>query len=313
MKKYNSDLVSVIIPTYNRPQLFEIALKSVLSQTYKNIEIFISDNSPNTNTKELIQKYLCEYDNIIYEHHPEYKCADDNWKRCMEYDNPEAEYVNWLMDDDVFMPNKIEKMLYQFRLYPNVAMVTSYRQCIDINGYVLPDLSVTKSIFDKDTVVAGENAGKAILMNLINFIGEPTTPLIKKKFMINGTLGSACTDSAKYFFSDFPTWLAIFRTGDLLYMAEPLSQFRLHKGQDQHNVNMMITGIMRWGIEISYYWEKKIFLKEDSEYLKAFNSWLKMFETVSIICERVNYSSDDKLLDMIEMYDKLSSLKNKSK
>lgn len=39
-------LVSVIIPTYCRPKLFKIALYSVLNQTYKNIEIFITDNSP---------------------------------------------------------------------------------------------------------------------------------------------------------------------------------------------------------------------------------------------------------------------------
>lgn len=309
MKKCDKDLVSVIIPTYNRPQLFEIALKSVLNQTYKNIEIFISDNSPNTKTKDLIGKYLKKYDNIIYEHHPEYKCARDNWNRCKEYNNVNAEYVNWLMDDDVFMPYKIEAMLLRFRRYPQISMVTSYRQCVDINGNVLPDLGITRSVVEQETIIQGENAGKAILTNMVNFIGEPTTPLIKKSAMINGTLGSSFNAGSKYSISDFPTWLTVLQTGDLIYMPMPLSQFRLHKGQDQCNINMMINGLMRWGIEISYYWEKKIFLKEYGEYLQAFNSWVKMFEDVSMVCKYVNYSVDDKLLDMINMYDKLSSLR----
>lgn len=38
-------LVSVLIPTNNRPQLLLKAVKSALAQTYKNIEIVITDNS----------------------------------------------------------------------------------------------------------------------------------------------------------------------------------------------------------------------------------------------------------------------------
>ena len=34
-------LVSVLIPTYNRPRYFEEALRSVLEQTYSNIEIIV--------------------------------------------------------------------------------------------------------------------------------------------------------------------------------------------------------------------------------------------------------------------------------
>ena len=35
--------VSIIIPTYNRKELFEAALKSALAQDYENKEIIISD------------------------------------------------------------------------------------------------------------------------------------------------------------------------------------------------------------------------------------------------------------------------------
>ena len=34
-------LVSILIPTYNRPHYFQLALKSALAQTYPNIEIII--------------------------------------------------------------------------------------------------------------------------------------------------------------------------------------------------------------------------------------------------------------------------------
>ena len=57
MKCNELPLVSVIIPTYCRPEYFELALKSVLNQTYKKIYIFITDNSPDTRTRDLMQSY----------------------------------------------------------------------------------------------------------------------------------------------------------------------------------------------------------------------------------------------------------------
>ncbi len=37
----NVPLVSILIPTYNRPHYFKIALESALAQTYSNIEIIV--------------------------------------------------------------------------------------------------------------------------------------------------------------------------------------------------------------------------------------------------------------------------------
>ena len=51
-------LVSIVIPTYQRPEYFAMALESVLAQTYKKLDIFITDNSHNEDTKNIVQKYL---------------------------------------------------------------------------------------------------------------------------------------------------------------------------------------------------------------------------------------------------------------
>ena len=59
-------LVSVLIPTYNRPRYFEEALCSVLEQTYPNIEIIVGDDSTNDETEKVLQKYLCDHSNITY-------------------------------------------------------------------------------------------------------------------------------------------------------------------------------------------------------------------------------------------------------
>ncbi len=61
LKKYSKDifpLVTVIIPTFNRPEFFEMALCSAIAQTYKNIEIVISDNSTNDETENILPNIL---------------------------------------------------------------------------------------------------------------------------------------------------------------------------------------------------------------------------------------------------------------
>ncbi len=53
----NEKLVSVIIPTYKSESTLDACLSSIISQTYKNIEIIITDKSGTPSTKEIAEKY----------------------------------------------------------------------------------------------------------------------------------------------------------------------------------------------------------------------------------------------------------------
>ena len=49
------DLISVCIPTYNSEKHIEDCINSVLTQTYNNIEIIISDNNSEDETVKIIK------------------------------------------------------------------------------------------------------------------------------------------------------------------------------------------------------------------------------------------------------------------
>ena len=64
MKSNNNDLplVSVGIPTYNRPDGLRRTLECITRQTYKNLEIIVSDNASETDEVEVIAKEYIEKD-----------------------------------------------------------------------------------------------------------------------------------------------------------------------------------------------------------------------------------------------------------
>lgn len=277
LDEYSKDifpLVTILIPTHCRPKYFKIALDSVLAQTYRNLDIFITDDSPDDRTENLIKPYLVKYPQIQYEHHRDFTAAQ-NGERAISHNHPDAEYINWLMDDDVFLPDKIAEMVSCYLFNPGVTLVTSYRQLIDADGNLLPDRDDTGSIVTQTTRFAGKYMGQQTLTQLGNWIGEPTTVLIPKKLMKNGKMGWTGNEGRYLALSDVATWLNLLEKGDMIYIAKPLSQFRQHPEQSQKIFDTIFLVMICWAIEIRYAWENKIFLETEWDIRTAIFNWTK--------------------------------------
>ena len=105
-------LVSVYIPTKNRQNLLKIAIKSVLEQTYKNIEILVVDDGSTDDTQALLTCLCKQHCNITM-----FKnlsslgaCASRN----IAIKNAKGEFITGLDDDDVFLPNRIESLINSY-------------------------------------------------------------------------------------------------------------------------------------------------------------------------------------------------------
>ncbi len=262
-------LVTILIPTYNRPEYLRVSLESVLNQTYKNLDIVISDDSTNDDTERMIEEYIAKDSRIQYFRNRNFT-GEENWNFLQEYNNPESEYVNWLMDDDLFMPNKIETMLRLFQQCPQASMVTSRKKIIDADGNVK---GLSQILFEKTTVIDGENAGKMTLLNCpYPIFGEPTTVLIKKQCLQDNRLGWDSVDYRSCL--DMATWLQLSTKGSVVYCAEPLSAYRVHPGQDGEQA--AVRGAIGWSNLMKHAWDIKKFLTTENEVRNAIITWLSL-------------------------------------
>lgn len=273
LNEYSKDLfplVSILIPTHNRPHYFKIALESALNQTYRNIEIIVSDNSDDEETKNLIQGYLGVYSNLKYFFNSGIS-PNDNIDLPLQ--QASGEYINYLFDDDYFHIEKIEKMMNCFLEYEDISLVTSHRQVVDKHGNYFKDISSTAKLFHEDTLLDGKTMGNFVLQNQINVIGEPTTVLHRKGEFQKIPL--VYYDRVYLSIADVATWLKIMKNKKCVYVSETLSYFRMHDEQLQNAPEFTLSGYNEWLYLINKTYEDGSYIESESEYETAVLRWLK--------------------------------------
>lgn len=234
--------VSILIPTHNRPHYLEIALNSALNQTYPNKEIIVSDNSDDNHTQALVAAYQEKHPDLVYLR-TRNTIGIQNFFNA--YKLATGEYVAYLMDDDVFHPEKLDRMVGYFITHPTVGLVTSYRRMIDQHGSLLPQVPSTERLVETDALINGKSLGKYMLEHGNNVVGEPTTAMVRHRDIPKG-LGWF-HDKQYRLLTDVATWLDILAKSDCVYISEPLSYFRLHDEQDQKsNNNVRLNASLEW-------------------------------------------------------------------
>lgn len=157
MKENNKILVSVIIPTYKRSSKIEEAIKCVLNQTYKNLEIIIVDDNfdqeESLKTYKIVEKYMRKNENIKYLKNE--KNLGGALSRNNGLVNSNGKYVAFLDDDDEFYPKKIENQLLLAER-KNLDICYCYADVLNENGKILKKirnkLSMSEKIFEKNLI-----------------------------------------------------------------------------------------------------------------------------------------------------------------
>lgn len=105
------ELVSVVIPTYNRAGVIKRSVESVLSQNYDNLEIIIIDDNSGDNTEEIVK--------AIGDERIKYKKSSKNrgaaFSRNVGIRMAKGKYIAFQDSDDEWMENKLHKQMELMR------------------------------------------------------------------------------------------------------------------------------------------------------------------------------------------------------
>ncbi|MBP1629401.1 MAG: glycosyl transferase [Bacteroidetes bacterium] len=102
-------LVSIIMPSYNSSRFIDESIDSVLSQTYQNWELLITDDCSTDNTIEIINEYIQKDNRIkIFKHNINSGAAI---ARNNSIEKANGKFLAFLDSDDLWYPNKLELQL----------------------------------------------------------------------------------------------------------------------------------------------------------------------------------------------------------
>lgn len=117
---YVEDLVSVIIPVYNRETLVCQAIDSVLRQSYKNIELIIADDGSTDNTPIILSQYkkIPRVHILTLKH-----SGNPGQVRNSGAKIAQGRWLAFLDSDDIWMKDKVEKQLAYLTLNPHYRFI----------------------------------------------------------------------------------------------------------------------------------------------------------------------------------------------
>ncbi len=103
-------LVTIGLPTYNRPAGLRRCLEHILLQTYPNLEIIISDNcSEDKTVQQIIQEYAAKDSRIISIRQEVNIGLEANFN--FVFSKSSADYFIWMSDDDYFDANYVSECM----------------------------------------------------------------------------------------------------------------------------------------------------------------------------------------------------------
>ena len=134
MMNNNNNLVSIGLPVYNGENFIEKTLKCLINQSYKNIEIIISDNASSDKTEEICRYYLKFDKRISYFRNKINKGA--SWNYNFVFHRSKGTFFKWAAHDDLISLLFIEECVKE--LIKDQSIPLCHSKVIEINKYDNP-------------------------------------------------------------------------------------------------------------------------------------------------------------------------------
>jgi glycosyltransferase involved in cell wall biosynthesis len=265
--------VSVVIPAYSET-FFADAFASARAQTFGDLEIVVCDDSAGSAIEATVSRLGDA--RVRYVRNPKRLGFNGNFTECVR--QARGEYVKFLNDDDRLAPQCVAALAAALDFDPRVTLATSRRMPIDARGAPVQGHMASMPLAHVSCLIPGAELVNFVLINSMNFIGEPTTVMFRKRDVPLDAGGVFTWNGRDYHcLADLSLWIRLLAKGDAFYQAVALSDYRTHAGQQQALESMDVACIAErfWLAQEA---RALGFLREPIHYRAAINMPLRMAE-----------------------------------
>ncbi|WP_261353357.1 glycosyltransferase family 2 protein [Telmatocola sphagniphila] len=203
----------------SRPDHLQMAIQSALSQSIKDIEIIVSDDSPDDSLRRIVDTFRDA--RISYHHNnPRLGVAKNHWRA---FENARGEFIAVLNHDDVIAVNFLEKLVNPLLADPNLAIAFCDHWVIDLEGRQLLDESNhIKQIWGRDKIIPG------VVMPFYHLFVAQSVPMVMGAVFRKNLFPSNPPDLAGPAYDLWMTYLLCREGRGAYYTPERLSSWRAH-------------------------------------------------------------------------------------
>ena len=210
-----SNLVSVVIASYNMGHYLPRAVQSVLSQSYANVEVQIVDDGSTDDTPAMVRQFEGDV-RVRVERQP--NCGQARARnRGIELSG--GRFVAFLDADDEWLPHKLSRQMPLFDGRPELGVVYSDFERMDADGRPLPK---------EPTAMHRGRVSEQLLIE--NFVSFQTAVVRRECFERHGAF-----DESVRMGDDYELWLRLSAHYEFDFVAEPTVRYRIWSGQMSKN------------------------------------------------------------------------------
>lgn len=125
-------MVAIGLPVYNNEQHLPQSIESLLSQTFREFVLIISDNASTDGTAEICERYAREDSRIEYHRNPVNIGLYPNFNRVFALSD--SKYFKWATGDDLSAPEMLADALRVLEADPTIALCYPRTVIIDAEG-----------------------------------------------------------------------------------------------------------------------------------------------------------------------------------
>lgn len=214
--------VSVIMPSYNHARYIRAAIESVLSQTFADFELLISDDGSDDDTASVVAQI--DDPRLSFVANPLNRGAGIVTNELIA--RARGEYIALLNSDDEWVTDKLERQVRILDEQPSLGACFTRAQWIDADGKELSD-----DQFAYGEVFNKENRSQAMWLRWFFFSGNclchPSVVIRKKCYDILGDY-----DNRLRQLPDFEMWVRLVKRWPIHIMEERFLRFRILPGEN---------------------------------------------------------------------------------